>query len=665
MHTPPTKKSQRPELLAPAGRLDVLDAVLTAGADAAYVSGKRFNMRRHRRDFHFADGELATAVATAHGLGRRLYVTVNALLGQDEMAPLRDYLQLLATLSVDAIIVQDLAVVKLVRELGLRLPLHASTMMNVSCAAAAMMLREWGFTRAVTSRDITLEAVRRLRQESGLEVEYFLHGDLCSVLSGRCLSSGIIFGKSANRGQCMKPCRWAYDLWSEGSGQKVRENVFLLASRDLCLLQHLPELVEAGVDSLKIEGRMRPAETLAPIVAAYRQAIDRTVAEPLAAAKLLAEGTDRQRARTRDLTTGFAFRHPDDSFMGVDGEREPLVFSTHGRVRALADAELPEWPAGLDLRTPQRQPGLSVVVGTVAGAEAALAAPCDWLLLSWEGNLTPESGWTLGELAGLVERARAAGVPALLCTPRVVDGRSAGELRQVVEAGLGFAGFVVTEPAALGILAGVPGQRWAEATMNVLNAEAANWLRGQGVTRIMPALEASLAEIAALIAAAPACEFDLLAHGPLTGMLVEHCLIAMHTQGGSKTDFCRMPCAVDQFSLVDRQGNRRRIHADRYCRNHLMLEADLATLPHLDRLLALGPASLRLDGRIYPPEMLTTLIASYRQTLAEPDQGAALLAQFERRYPSSRHTLGAYPLGICRDEEISRLDLKREEHREC
>ena len=648
----------RPELLAPAGREDVLNAVLDAGADAVYLSGKQFNMRRHRGDFHFDDAALVRGVARAHGMGRKLYVTVNSLVGPDELGSLREYLAFLAETGVDAVIVQDLAVVGLCREVAPGLELHSSTMMNVSCAETALMLGEWGFTRAVTSRDITLADVRRIREVSGLEVEYFIHGDMCSVISGQCLTSGAIFGKSGNRGQCMKPCRWAYDLVSESSGRVLREGIHLLASKDLCLLQQIPELVLEGIDSLKIEGRMRPAATLVPIVEAYRRAIDCCCNEPMTSSRRYDETDAQQRARTRELTTGFAFKVPDGSFMDISGEREPVVFSKHGQLRTQEQMTLPDVDSSGER---EGEVGLTVVVGSVEAAGAAVEAGCDTLILSWEGTLTAQSGWCVEDVRGVVELARGRGVAAMLRTPRVLGAREAMEFGRWLALDVSVDGYVVTSPGVLRMLRGRAGVLWADASMNALNAEAARFLCGQGVERVMPAPEASLATILKLREMLPQCAVDVLAHGPVTGMLVEHCLIAMHTQQSSKRDFCKMPCAMEQFAVTDAAGTRRRIAVDRYCRNHILLEHDVSMLPVLDVLLDVQPASVRIDGCTYTPELIGNLTSWYRRALNQRRTLAVLADAFLKEFPAELHTYGAYAKGICRDAEISLLELKREE----
>jgi U32 family peptidase len=301
------------------------------------------------------------------------------------------------------------------------------------------------------------------------------------------------------------------------------------------------------------------------------------------------------------------------------------------------------------------------VVGTPDGARAALATGCERLILSWEANLTAESGWTIAQIDEICSMGKEKNTPVLMTTPRVLDNRSATELRQLICASTSLKGFAVTSVGALQLVQNSQHELWADAALNTFNAKAAEWLQQQGIARIMPSLESSLESIAQMSQAAPSCRFDLLAHGPLTGMLLEHCLIAMHIQHASKADFCPMPCAVDTFSMVDKAGNRRPIKPDRYCRNHIMMEHDLATLPHLDKLLAVHPASLRIHAATYEPERIEKLIRFYRDWLHHPQKREGITADFNQQFPSDHHTLGAYPLGIARDDEISRINLKREE----
>jgi len=271
---------RKTELLAPAGKWEALEAVLEAGADAVYLSGKRFQMRAHRKDFNFDDEALARAVTYAHERNKRVYVTVNALLAEHELEDCRSFLVLLQEAGADGAIVCDLAVLALARELGVTYELHGSTMMNIHDAGQARVLKRLGLHRAVTSRDIGIAAAGRLGDESGLAVEYFLHGDMCVAQSGACSLSGIVFGKSSNRGECMKPCRWKYDLLRADIDAEPIASGHLMAIRDLSLCRQIPELVDAGIGALKIEGRMRDAGYLRDIVGIYRRLLDKFYACP-------------------------------------------------------------------------------------------------------------------------------------------------------------------------------------------------------------------------------------------------------------------------------------------------------------------------------------------------------------------------------------------------
>ena len=193
------------ELLAPAGNWEALEAAVKAGADAVYLGGKHFNMRLHRQDMNFDDEALARAVSFAHTHGVKLYVTINNLIYENELGDLEKFLRYLGTIGPDAILVQDLAVIRLVRDLDLKIPLHASVMMNIHNEPAMNLLKEYGITRVVASRELSLDELSLLRERTGLEIEYFMHGDMCFAESGQCIHSGVVFGQSGNRGRCMKP----------------------------------------------------------------------------------------------------------------------------------------------------------------------------------------------------------------------------------------------------------------------------------------------------------------------------------------------------------------------------------------------------------------------------------------------------------------------------
>ena len=202
----------KPEVLAPAGTLEAVTDVINAGADAVYLGGKNFNMRQHRSSYNLNDSDVAEAIKVAHDSNKKLYYTLNSLMRDSQLAELRKTLSMLGELKPDAIIVQDLGVATLAREICVHLPLHASTMMNIHNTESAIALKMMGFTRVISSRDIPLHEIRRIGKDSGMEMECFIHGDMCISQSSQCYISGILFGESSNCGRCMKPCRWKWQL---------------------------------------------------------------------------------------------------------------------------------------------------------------------------------------------------------------------------------------------------------------------------------------------------------------------------------------------------------------------------------------------------------------------------------------------------------------------
>lgn len=263
------------ELLAPAGSKEALIAAVEGGADGVYLSGKMFGARAYAANFD--EKELEEAVRFAHLRNVNVYVTVNTLVDDSEISSLVGYLRYLYEVGVDAIIVQDLGVAKLAKQIVPQLPLHASTQMTVHNLAGVEFLAQLGFERVVLARELSLEEIRFICSKSPVEIEVFGHGALCISYSGQCLMSSMIGGRSGNRGRCAQPCRLPYTLVdSEGNPVMDKEIAgdFLLSPRDLNTLKLLPELIDAGVKSFKIEGRMKRPEYVAVVVDTYRRAMD-------------------------------------------------------------------------------------------------------------------------------------------------------------------------------------------------------------------------------------------------------------------------------------------------------------------------------------------------------------------------------------------------------
>jgi putative protease len=294
-----------PELLAPAGSPEALDAAIGEGADAVYLGLKSFNARM--RSANFAYSQFEGCLRTLHNRGRKVYVTVNTVFEQREADRVYQLLKYLAGLEPDGIIVQDFGVVAMVRENFPSLKLHASTQMNIASARGVNLLSRYGFSRAVLARELSLEEIRGIRANTNLELEVFVHGALCMSVSGICLFSSYLGGKSANRGMCTQACRRIYNHGGE-SGAPVEEGYYF-SPGDLQLIEKIPDISEAGINSLKIEGRMKSAEYVGTVVSAYRLVLDNldaggeALANAVREAEVLLRG-DFARPKTKYLIGG-------------------------------------------------------------------------------------------------------------------------------------------------------------------------------------------------------------------------------------------------------------------------------------------------------------------------------------------------------------------------
>lgn len=266
----------KPELLAPAGNLEKLQAALIYGADAVYFGGKNFSLRAYGDNF--TSEEILQAVEFTHGLGKKIYAAVNVFAHNADLDALTDYLNFLTCAGVDAVLVSDLGVLTLAKAAGLKV--HISTQANVTNWQAAKMFNDLGASRIVLARELTCAEITEIREHCAAELEIFIHGAMCISYSGRCWLSKFLTGRDANQGACTHSCRWKYSLVEEtraGEYFPVGEDErgsYVMNSKDLCLLPYLDKVIQSGVVSLKIEGRMKSVNYVAGVVKVYRAAID-------------------------------------------------------------------------------------------------------------------------------------------------------------------------------------------------------------------------------------------------------------------------------------------------------------------------------------------------------------------------------------------------------
>ena len=314
---------KRVELLAPAGNMECLKTALHFGADAVYISGKRFGLRAFAANFD--EDEIKTACDMAHGMGKKIYVTVNALMRDNELIGMRDYCKTLKDIGVDAIIVSDPGVFVIARDI---IEVHLSTQASTLNSYSARFWHEMGYKRIVMAREATLEDIKAIRKNcpEDMEIEAFVHGAMCIAFSGRCLMSSVLTGRSGNKGACAQPCRWRYTIHEAGYPddyfpiEQDEKGTYILNSRDLMMIEHIPELIEAGIDSFKIEGRMKSAYYVASVISTYRKAIDAYYEQGESYSVDPEWVNELELSATRRFTTGFYFGNPKED--GQDVSRD-------------------------------------------------------------------------------------------------------------------------------------------------------------------------------------------------------------------------------------------------------------------------------------------------------------------------------------------------------
>ena len=305
------------ELLAPAGNMDKLKMAIRYGADAVYCAGRAFGLRAASSNFD--NDQLKEAVEFVHSHGKKIYVTCNIIPHNEDLTGLEEYLQFLESIKVDAIIVADLGIFLLAKRVAPGLELHVSTQANTTNYLTTEFWKEQGAARVVVAREVSIEDIKTMREKADIEIEAFVHGAMCISYSGRCLLSNYMTNRDANRGACTQACRWKYNLVEEnrpGEYYPIEEDehgTYIFNSKDLCLIHRIPDLYEAGIDSLKIEGRMKSVHYCATVAKVYRTAID----------TYLKEGKDwyvrpewiaeLEKISHRPYTDGFAEGRPDET----------------------------------------------------------------------------------------------------------------------------------------------------------------------------------------------------------------------------------------------------------------------------------------------------------------------------------------------------------------
>ena len=333
---------RKPELLIPAGSLDVLKTAVIYGADAVYLGGEAFGLRAKAKNF--TNEEIKEGIAFAHERGVKVYITANILAHNRDLAGVEEYFEELKDIQPDALIISDPGVFAIARRVLPQMELHISTQANNTNYGTYLFWYGLGAKRVVSARELSLEEIKEIRAHipEDMEIESFIHGAMCISYSGRCLLSNYFTGRDANQGACTHPCRWKYAVVEEtrpGEYMPVYENdrgTFIFNSKDLCMIGHVPEMIEAGIDSFKIEGRMKTALYVATVARTYRRAIDDYLKSPEEYRKNLEWYREEiGKCTYREFTTGFYFGKPDADTQIYDASTYVKNYTYLGTVEAV------------------------------------------------------------------------------------------------------------------------------------------------------------------------------------------------------------------------------------------------------------------------------------------------------------------------------------------
>jgi len=306
---------QKPELLAPAGNLEKLKFAIHYGADAVYIGGKQFGLRSNAGNFTFE--EMEEGVAFANKYGAKVYVATNIIAHNENLTGAHEYFKKLYEVGIAAVIVADPALIQACREAAPDLEVHISTQASVANWKTAEYWKNEGVPRVVLAREVLVQEIREMKEKVDIEIEAFIHGAMCISYSGRCVLSNHMTARDANRGGCAQSCRWKYDLFEDGTDGTIpvsdeADEQYTMSSQDLSMVEHLPDLIDAGVDSLKIEGRMKSIHYVATVVNVYRKIID-TYCEDPENYQIDQEWIDEiWKAAQRSLTSGFYYDEPTE-----------------------------------------------------------------------------------------------------------------------------------------------------------------------------------------------------------------------------------------------------------------------------------------------------------------------------------------------------------------
>ncbi|MFZ7121299.1 MAG: U32 family peptidase [Eubacteriaceae bacterium] len=611
------------ELLAPAGNYAIFEKLIQSNCDAFYLGGKQFNMRMHRNNFNFSNSEIKTAIQLAHENNKKVYITVNNLMNDKEVSQCEEYLYYLEQLQPDALIIQDLSIIQLIYKNNLNLNMHSSVMMNVHNLEMINKLTSLGISRVVVSREIDLKTIKHWNSHTQMEFEYFIHGDMCSTHGSQCYYSNLIFNNSSNRGLCMKPCRWDYKIKYKGN---YYNSEFPMAVKDMYMYENIPELINAGVSSFKIEGRMRDVDYLETIINAYGDSIDRYISDPIFYDRCK-YSKELYENRKRDFSTAFAFGNPRLDFINRRYEGTGYFYS-HGKVfsKPIAEHSIDERVIVKTKSTLKdhhicklNNPlSLSVKADTLAQVKVAIKHNVEFIYINTE-NFTNNNELSMHNILKLNKVKN--NCKLILSLPKMTFDDtfekydyvlSDKHFREIID------GIMVSNLGAFERYKDFNIPIYGDNTLNVMNNQSNKFYNDLGIKNTILSIEMNSNNLKNFMENNHNDNIEIIAHGSPTIMYMELDLYENLNKLKPLYPEDNKYFENDVMVLIDNEGYEHPIYKDTAGKNHLMLYKDICLLPLIPELTLLGVKIYRLEISHYNIKDYENIIRTYKKALTYP-----------------------------------------------
>ncbi|QVK17933.1 U32 family peptidase [Mycoplasmatota bacterium] len=606
------------ELLAPAGTFEIFKEIIKTKCDAVYFGGRILNMRMIRPGYNLIDSEVIEAIKIAHQYDKKAYVTINNLNGQEDIDAAKSYLTFLDKVAKpDAIIVQDMAIIELIKEMKLSLEIHSSVMMNVHNLETVKALDKIGVKRIVVSRDFSLNTVRYFKTKvPHMEFEYFTHGDMCTVHGSQCYYSSLLFGMSSNRGRCLKPCRWWYQVKKDGN---VHDPKFPLASKDMYMYEHLPEMIEAGVTSFKIEGRMREKDFIVKLVNWYGDALDRYIKDPLHFDRYQ-DKEEMYKMRKRDLSTCYALSKPGLDNINTRYEGTGKFYST-GKMfsKPTVEKEINEVKIkeikGIINHYPKKpkQLKLSVKVNNIKQALLCIQKKVDIIYLS--GNVyQPDKPWCVDDINMICKNKGNSKI--LLGTPKIFDELDFERYHHLLKYNqFNLDGISVTNIGALSFFKSFGYDLYGDYAFNIYNDLALKFYNKYDLKQSALSIEMPINDLCATINKSP-IKTELIVHGLIDVMHLEHDLyentLAFDIIGKENNLY-----VDNQILVLKNEAGEYPIYKDDRGRNHLHNTKEINLIKIMDNLATIGLDCVRIEAQTYTLNQMDCILDVYSKYLSK------------------------------------------------